>query len=217
MALAIFDLDHTLLAGDSDHAWGEFLVERGVVNGDTYRTINDRYYAQYQAGTLDILDYLAFALAPLARLDRRALDALHAQFMESRIRPMVAPGAPALLDKHRLRGDTLVIITATNRFVTAPVARLLGVQNLIATDPEERDGRFTGRVAGTPCYREGKVTRLREWMHAHNTDLTDSWCYSDSHNDLPLLELSQHPVAVDPDATLRQTALERGWPIISLR
>lgn len=217
MALAIFDLDNTLLAGDSDHAWGEFLIEHGVADGASYRAANDRFYAQYQDGTLDIFEFLAFALAPLARTDRGTLDALHAQFMDERIRPMVAPGTPALLARHRARGDTLVIITATNRFVTTPVARLLGVEHLIATEPEERHGRFTGRVSGTPCYREGKVTRLREWMHAHSANLHDSWCYSDSHNDLPLLELVEHPVAVDPDATLRREARARGWSIISLR
>lgn len=217
MALAIFDLDHTLLAGDSDHAWGEFLIAHGVVDADSYRAINDSYYAQYRAGTLNILDFLAFALAPLARLDRAKLEALRAQFVETRVRPMVAPGTPALLDKHRARGDTLVIITATNRFVTAPIARLLEVEHLIATEPEEFDGRFTGRVAGTPCYREGKVTRLNEWMRGHAVNLKESWCYSDSHNDLPLLERAEHPVAVDPDSTLRREALTRGWPIISLR
>jgi HAD superfamily hydrolase (TIGR01490 family) len=217
MALAIFDLDHTLLAGDSDHAWGDFLIERGVVDGPAYRAANDRYYTQYQAGTLDILDYLAFALAPLARLDRSTLDRLHTEFMETKIKPMVAPGTPALLEKHRARGDTMIIITATNRFVTAPVARLLGVEHLIATDPEERDGRLTGRVVGTPCYREGKVTRLNAWLQAHKANLVDSWCYSDSHNDLPILAEVDHPVAVDPDPTLRREALARGWPIMSLR
>lgn len=217
MALSIFDLDHTLLTGDSDHAWGEFLIECGVVDAAAYRAANDRYYAQYQAGTLDILDFLAFAFAPLARLDRGTLERLQEKFMQSRIRPMVAPGAPALLAEHRARGDTLVIITATNRFVTAPIARLLGVEHLIATDPEERDGRFTGRVAGTPCYREGKVARLHAWMRAHGMNLADSWCYSDSHNDLPLLAEVDHPVAVDPDPLLRREAQARGWPIISLR
>jgi HAD superfamily hydrolase (TIGR01490 family) len=217
MALAIFDLDHTLLAGDSDHAWGDFLIEHGVVDGPAYRAANDRYYAQYQAGTLDILDYLAFALAPLVRLDRGTLDGLRAEFMETKIKPMIAPGTPALLEKHRARGDTMIIITATNRFVTAPVARLLGVEHLIATDPEERDGRLTGRVVGTPCYREGKVTRLNAWLRAHNANLVDSWCYSDSHNDLPILAQVDHPVAVDPDPILRHEALARGWPIMSLR
>jgi HAD superfamily hydrolase (TIGR01490 family) len=217
MAVAIFDLDHTLLAGDSDHAWGEFLVERGIVDGASYRAANDRYYAQYQDGTLDIFDFLAFALEPLARRDRRTLDELRAQFIDTRIRPMVAPGAPALLDKHRVRGDTRIIITATNRFVTEPIARLLGVEHLIATDPEERNGRFTGRVMGTPCYRDGKVVRLRDWLREHNADLQDSWCYSDSHNDLPLLAVVEHPVAVDPDSTLRREVRARGWPIISLR
>ncbi|HEX7044211.1 MAG TPA: HAD family hydrolase [Burkholderiales bacterium] len=217
MALALFDLDYTLLAGDSDHAWGEFLVEQGLVDGPAYRATNDRYFAQYQAGTLDIREFLAFALEPLARLDRATLDALHAEFLERCIRPMIAPGAPALLEKHRARGDTLVIITSTNRFITAPIARLLGVKHLIATDPEEADGRYTGRVAGTPCFREGKVVRLREWMRAHQATLAGSWCYSDSHNDLPLLELAENPVAVDPDAILRAEAQRRGWPIISLR
>lgn len=217
MALAIFDLDYTLLAGDSDHAWGEFLIERGLVEGEAYRAANDRYFAQYLAGTLDIREFLAFALAPLARIERTTLDALHAEFLERRIRPMIAPGAPALLDKHRARGDTLVIVTSTNRFVTAPIARLLGVEHLIATDPEEVDGRYTGRVAGTPCYREGKVERLREWTRAHGETLAGSWCYSDSHNDLPILSQAEYPVAVDPDPVLREEARRRGWPIISLR
>lgn len=217
MALALFDLDYTLLAGDSDHAWGEFLVEQGLVDGPAYREANDRYFAQYQAGTLDIHEFLTFALEPLARLDRATLDALHAEFLERRIRPMIAPGAPGLLEKHRRRGDTLVIITSTNRFVTGPIARLLGVEHLIATEPEEVNGRYTGRVAGTPCFREGKVVRLREWMRTNGATLAGSWCYSDSHNDLPLLEQAEHPVAVDPDETLRAEAQRRGWPIISLR
>ena len=217
MALAIFDLDYTLLAGDSDHAWGEFLIERGLVDGPAYREANDRYFAQYQAGTLDIHEFLAFALEPLARLDRALLEQLHAEFLERVIRPMVAPGAAALLDQHRARGDTLVIITATNRFVTAPIARLLRVDHLIATDPEELAGCYTGRVAGTPCYREGKVVRLQAWVREHDQGLAGSWCYSDSHNDLPILRLVEHPVAVDPDDILREEATVRGWPIISLR
>src|ERR1051325_5577632 len=167
MPLAIFDLDYTLLAGDSDYAWGQFMIEHGLVDGPTYRAANDRYFAQYQAGTLDIYDFLKFALAPLARQERAELDRLHARFLQERIRPMIAPGTPALLDKHRARGDTLVIITSTNRFITGPIARLLGVEHLLATDPEELSGRYTGGVVGTPCYREGKVTRLNEWRRAN--------------------------------------------------
>jgi HAD superfamily hydrolase (TIGR01490 family) len=217
MPLAIFDLDYTLLAGDSDYAWGEFMIEHGLVDGAAYRAANDRYFAQYQAGTLDIHEFLQMALAPLARQDRATLDKLHAEYMQQRIRPMIAPGAPALLDKHRARGDTLIIITSTNRFVTAPIARALGVEYLLATDPEELNGRYTGRVSGTPCYREGKVVRLNEWMRSNDKDLKGSWCYSDSHNDLPLLQESEHPVAVDPDPILRSEATARGWPVISLR
>ncbi len=217
MALAIFDLDYTLLAGDSDHAWGEFMIERGLVDGSAYRSANDRYFAQYQAGTLDIQEFLAFALAPLAKQDRTTLERLHAEFMQQSILPMIAPGTPALLNKHRAQGDTLVIITATNRFVTGPIARALGVEHLLATDPEERNGRYTGRASGTPCYREGKVVRLKEWLVAHGKDMRGSFCYSDSHNDLPLLQQADHPVAVDPDPILAREALARGWPVISLR
>lgn len=217
MPLALFDLDYTLLAGDSDHAWGEFMVEHGLVDGPTYRAANDHYFAQYQAGTLNIQEYLAFALTPLARLDRATLDDLHARFMRERIHPMIAPGTRRLLEQHRARGDVLVIITATNRFVTGPIAAALGVEHLLATDPEERDGRYTGRVAGIPCYREGKVARLEEWLRTNHHDMKGSSCYSDSHNDLPLLQLAEHPVAVDPDPILAREALARGWPVISLR
>jgi HAD superfamily hydrolase (TIGR01490 family) len=217
MAVALFDLDNTLLAGDSDYAWGQFLIDRGLVDGDAYRRANDRYYEDYRTGSLDIHEFLAFAMAPLTRLDRVALNKLHEEYLETRVRPMIAPGAPALLDKHRARGDTLVIITATNSFVTAPIARELGVQHLLATDPEEQAGQFTGRIAGIPCFREGKVQRLQAWLRQTGTDLVDSWAYSDSHNDLPLLEAVTHPVAVDPDATLHAAATARGWPVISLR
>lgn len=217
MALAVFDLDYTLLAGDSDHAWGEFMVEHGLVDGVEYKRANDYYFAQYQAGTLNIHEYLAFALAPLSRLDRETLDRMHADFMQKRIRPMIAAGTPALLERHRAQGDTLIIITATNRFVTEPIARELGVDHLLATDPEERDGRFTGRIAGTPCYREGKVVRLHEWLRTHNKNMDGSYCYSDSHNDLPLLQQAEHPVAVDPDPILAREAIARGWSVISLR
>ncbi|NVK44318.1 MAG: HAD family hydrolase [Oceanospirillaceae bacterium] len=217
MSLAIFDLDHTLLDGDSDHAWGEFLCQKGLVDAPRYRTENDRYFAQYQDGTLDMRAYLEFALAPLTQHSTEQLEHWHADFMQSRILPIIKPGARRLLDGHRDQGDFLLIITATNRFITAPIARELGVDALLATDPEMKDGRYTGRVEGTPCFRGGKVERLHAWLHDSGQDLSGSHFYSDSHNDLPLLERVDHPVAVDPDEALRRTALTRGWPVVSLR
>jgi HAD superfamily hydrolase (TIGR01490 family) len=201
--LAIFDLDNTLLGGDSDHAWGEFLVQRGIVDREEYRLANDRFYRQYQDGTLDIHAYLAFALDPLTRYDTAELAALHADFMATTILPLHLPKAAALLDEHRARGDHLLIITATNAFITRPIARWLGVDDILATEPELRDGRYTGKSVGTACFREGKVTRLHEWLAEHPFDLAQASFYSDSQNDLPLLELVGRPVAVDPDDTLR--------------
>jgi len=216
VSLAIFDLDNTLLRGDSDHAWGRFLVERHLVDGDVYERENERYYAQYQAGTLDIMEFLAFALAPLARFDRATLETWHQEFMRSKILPMITASARTLVEKHRARGDTLLIITATNRFLTAPIARAFGIDHLLATEPEVANGRYSGRVAGTPCYREGKVLRLQEWLRQHGETLGDSWFYSDSHNDLPLLEIVTHPIAVNPDDILRSTAQARHWPVLHL-
>jgi len=217
LALAIFDLDNTLLRGDSDHAWGRFLIENHIVDGVAYERENERYYAQYQAGTLDIMEFLAFALHPLSQHDRATLERWHREYMQSKVLPMILPSARALVETHRARGDTLLIITATNRFVTAPIAREFGVPHLIATEPEERDGRYTGKVAGTPSYREGKVARLQEWLAEHGKTLADSWFYSDSHNDLPLLSIVDHPVAVNPDDILQREAQQRGWPILTLR
>ena len=217
MTLAIFDLDNTLLRGDSDHAWGRFLIENHIVDGEEYERENERYYTQYQAGTLDIMEFLAFALRPLALHDRATLDAWHRQYMQSKVLPMITPAARALVNLHRANGDTLVIITATNRFVTEPIAEEFEIPHLIATEPEVRDGRFTGRVAGTPCYREGKVTRLKSWMQQQGQTLQDSWFYSDSHNDLPLLSIVDHPVAVNPDEILDREARKRGWKILPLR
>jgi HAD superfamily hydrolase (TIGR01490 family) len=216
LSLALFDLDHTLLRGDSDHAWGAFMVERGLVDGEFYRRENERYYSQYKAGTLDIVEFLAFALAPLKNFDRATLDAWHVEFMRDKIMPMITAPARALVERHRARGDTLLIITATNRFVTAPIAREFGIEHLLATDAESIDGRYTGRVLGTPCYREGKVVRLREWLAQRHETLDNSSFYSDSHNDLPLLETVTYPTAVNPDDVLREVATRRQWPILAL-
>ena len=217
MTLALFDLDNTLLAGDSDHAWGEFLVEKAIVDAEEYRRANDRFYQEYLNGELDIMRYLNFALQPLARHDMNELLRWRARFMEARIRPMLQHKATGLLDYHRDQQHTLMIITATNRFVTEPVAELLGVEHLIATEPELVNGRFTGGVAGVPSFQHGKVERLNDWLESNGETLTGAWFYSDSHNDLPLLEKVDHPVAVDPDPNLEAIARERGWPVMSLR
>lgn len=217
MALAIFDLDNTLLGGDSDHAWGEFLVQRGIVDRTVYAEANDRFYREYQNGTLDIHAYLAFALEPLTRFTRAELNTLHDDFMRTMITPMRLAKADALLAEHRARGDFLLIITATNAFVTRPIGAALGVDALLATEPEIRHDRYTGKITGTACFREGKVTCLREWLEQHPYDIATASFYSDSQNDLPLLEMVGRPVAVDPDDMLRRVASARGWPIISLR
>ena len=218
MNLALFDLDNTLLAGDSDFEWAQFLIDRGVLDREVYEARNQAFYDQYKAGTLDIREFLDFQLKPLSRHPRPVLDAWHGEYMKERILPMIRDSARALVDKHR--GELRVIITATNSFVTAPIARAFGIEHLIATEPEVRDGAFTGGVSGTPCFREGKVERLEAWLAGRGESLKNvlkSTFYSDSHNDLPLLEQVGHPVAVDPDAALRAHAEARGWPVISLK
>lgn len=217
MSLAIFDLDNTLLSTDSDHAWGEFLLEQGAVDPVAYREANERFMADYNAGTLDMAAFLEMALKPLADNPPEQLAAWHQQFMASKIEPHILPKAEELLARHRTKGDTLLIITATNRFITAPIAERLGVDHLIAVNPEVANGRYTGRVSGIPSYREGKVTRLHQWLEQQDLSMDGAWFYSDSHNDLPLLEKVDHPVAVDPDDTLRKIAEERQWRIMSLR
>lgn len=216
MALALFDLDNTLLQGDSDHAWCEFLIEEGVLDGNVYREQNEKFYADYRAGTLDIHAFLDFQLAPLASLPMEHLHALHQRFMSGCIQPLITPAARALVEAHRRRGDDLVVITATNSFVTRPIAEAFGIPTLIATEPECRDGRYTGKLADLPCFREGKVTRLQAWLQKTGHQLADSTFYSDSHNDLPLLQAVHYPVAVNPDAVLRQHACQAGWPILDL-
>lgn len=217
MALALFDLDNTLLGGDSDYLWGRFLVEQGIVDGDAYERQNQYFYDQYKAGSLDIQAFLAFSLRPLAEHPPARLHAWREQFVARLIDPIVLPAARALVERHRAQGDTPVIITATNRFVTAPIAARFGIEHLIATEVEMDGERYTGRSTGTPCFQGGKVRRLQQWLNQQDGDLGGSWFYSDSHNDLPLLEQVANPVAVDPDDTLAQQARARGWPIISLR
>lgn len=217
MQLAIFDLDNTLIAGDSDYLWGEYLCQHGYVDGNGYRERHDQYYADYRAGKLDIRDFLRFQLKPLADNSLEELKRWRADYIEQKIRPILLDKAAATIADHRRRGHELLIITATNRFITEPIAELLEVPGLIASEPEFRDGRYTGEVEGIPSYREGKVQRLQEWLNGRSAEMTESWFYSDSHNDIPLLEKVDHAVAVDPDEELAASATERGWPIISLR
>jgi len=217
MPLALFDLDNTLLGGDSDYLWGRFLVEHGLVDAEKYERANQRFYEEYRAGTLDIHEFLRFSLRPLHENDPETLQQWRREFMAEKVTPILLPAARVLLTDHHRLGHTLLIITATNRFVTEPIAEALGVDHLLATEPALQAGRYTGDVAGTPCFREGKVVRLRQWLETNGENLADAWFYSDSHNDLPLLELVDHPVAVDPDKTLADHAKLKGWPLLTLR
>jgi HAD superfamily hydrolase (TIGR01490 family) len=217
VALAIFDLDHTLLSGDSDHAWGQFLVDSKIVEPEHHQRQNDYFYEQYKAGSLDIEEYLAFALKPLTEQPLDVMLALRETFIEERIKPLITNKARALIAQHRQAGDELLIITATNAFVTRPIASLLGFEELIAPEPEIINGQYTGGITGIPSFQQGKVIRLEMWLKEKQIDLAGAFFYSDSHNDLPLLNIVDNPVAVDADDTLTKTATQNGWPIISLR
>lgn len=217
MTLAIFDLDNTLLNGDSDYLWGQFLAQQGHVDAAFYEKENQRFYDEYVAGTLDIFEFLEFSLAPLSQITMSELKLLHNEFMKKNILPAITSKSRALIQEHSDKKDTLLIITATNLFITAPIAEELGIENILATEPEIINKRYSGKVAGTPCFKEGKVERLTEWLKQTGGNLADSCFYSDSHNDLPLLEMVTKPVAVDPDDTLRSHAEMKGWDIISLR
>ncbi len=220
MDLALFDLDNTLLAGDSDFEWAQYLISRGVLDREVYEARNLEFFEQYKAGTLDIHAFLDFQLKPLSRHPRSELDAWHADFMASRILPIVTEKGRRLVRRHLDEGALAAIVTATNSFVTAPIAREFGIAHLVATEPEQQAGEFSGSVKGLPCFREGKIARVKAWLAGLGHTLQDferSWFYSDSLNDLPLLGRVTDPVAVDPDDTLAQHARQLGWPIISLR
>ncbi len=220
MKLVLFDLDNTLLAGDSDFEWAQFLISKGVLDREVHEAKNREFYEHYKAGTLDIHAFLDFQLKPLSRHPRAQLNAWHAEYMETRIRPMITAKSRQLVEMHKADADLVAIITATNRFVTAPIAREFGIEHLIATEVEEIGGEYTGRGAGIPCFKEHKITRLEMWLADQKLlweDITQSWFYSDSLNDLPLLSRVNYPVAVDPDDTLEAHAKLNDWPIISLR
>ena len=217
MSLAIFDLDNTLISDDSDFLWGQFLVDQGIVDKNQYEEANTRFYENYKQGELDIVEFLHFSLAPLAKNEPEQLYKWRAQFIEEIIKPIQLKPAIRLVNKHRFKGDTVMVITATNRFVTEPIVKLFGIDNLLATTPEFVDGRYTGKFNGTPCFQEGKVTLLKEWLENSTETLENSWFYSDSHNDISLLKLVDNPVAVDPDEKLGDYAKQADWSIISLR
>jgi len=217
MALAIFDLDNTLIGNDSDYLWGEFMVSRGYVDGEAFAAQNAQFYEDYKSGDLDIFAYLRFALAPLSQQSMETLKEWHKDFMKEYIEPHILPKALALVEKHQKAGDRTIIITATNSFITRPIGERYGITELLGSDGEIINNRYTGAVTGVPTFQEGKVTRLNEWLKQEGETLEGSFFYSDSHNDLPLLKIVDHPVVVDGDDTLMAYAKENNWPSISLR
>ena len=218
MQLALFDLDNTLLTCDSDYEWVVHLIEKGVLDSEAYDLRNNVFFEQYKAGTLDIFEFLEFQLQPLTVHPRATLDAWLDEFVARRIRPMITPDARALVNRHLAGGDLCALVTATNSFVTGPICREFGIAHLIATVAAQENGRFTGQPRGTPSFREGKVRRVDEWLESMGLwrgSFEKTWFYSDSLNDLPLLEAVSHPVAVNPDPTLRAHAVGKGWKIIT--
>ncbi len=216
MPLALFDLDETLLAGDSDYLWGQYLVQQGAVDGDTYERTNKEFYEQYKQGTLNIYEFSRFAFKPLSEHPIEKLQQWRAEFVEQKIKPIMTNKGIETLEKHRAAGDRLVIITATNRFITEPIAELYNVTQLIATEPEIVNGKYTGELT-VPCFAHHKKDRLDEWLESCGLNLQGSHGYSDSHNDIPLLNAVTHPYAVNPDDKLRAHAEHNDWEIISFR
>ena len=216
MTLALFDLDNTLLSGDSDYQWGQFLVSKNLVDKEEHTARNDEFYAQYVAGTLNIHEFAAFSFETLASRSMEELAELHEQFMTESIEPIMSSKSKALIAQHQAMGHTLMVITATNSFVTRPIVNAFGIEHLIALEPKIVNGRYTTEVEGTPSFKEGKVTRLEEWLRTNDETLDGSYFYSDSHNDLPLMERVETAIAVDPDDKLAAIARERNWDIISL-
>jgi HAD superfamily hydrolase (TIGR01490 family) len=217
MALAIFDLDNTLIAGDSDHSWGEFLVDQNIVDRQFYKKMNDKFYADYESGCLDIYAYLEFSVQPLTKFSIKDLQSLHQQFMSEVINPMKLDKAKDLINHHRQAGDRLLVITSTNRFIVEPICQSLGINEIIATDLEIIDNKYSGKVIGTPTFQEGKVERFNQWLIEQKESSDGSYFYSDSINDMPMLLEVAYPIAVDPDSELRKEAESRNWEIISLR
>lgn len=210
MALALFDLDETLIAGDSDYLWGQFLVEMGVVDGEVYEKTNREFYQQYKQGSLDIVEFSRFAFKPLSEHPIETLHSWRKEFIEEKIKPIILTKGLEFVNMHRMAGDKVIIITATNEFLTQPIADLYEVDKLLATKPAMVDGKYTGEL-DVPCFSKDKVTRLHEWLKAEGESLDGSFAYSDSHNDIPLLMEVTHAIVVDPDEKLRSYAQKYGW------
>ena len=217
MSLAIFDLDNTLIGGDSDFLWGEFIGEEGIVDASAYRKKNEYFYQEYDLGTLDIYAWLEFCLEPLTRYSMTELQEFHHRFMIQKIEPILLDKAQNCINQHKERGDTVLVMTASTSFVTAPIVKKYGINHLLATEPEIKEGRYTGGVSGIPCFQAGKIDKLMPWLQKNEETLTGSTFYSDSHNDLPLLELVDNPVAVNADKILTKIAEKKGWEILNWR
>ncbi len=212
MSLAIFDLDNTLIGGDSDHLWGEFLCDEGIIaDRQSFQKKNDYFYQQYELGLLDIYAWAEFSFETLTRYPMKELDALHQKFMATKIEPIILGRAQKCIDNHKKNGDTAIVITASNTFVTSPIVQRYGIENLLATVPEIKSGRYSGKISGIPCFQSGKIDNLMPWMIQNNENLEGSFFYTDSHNDLPLLELVDNPVAVNADKILTEEADKNGW------
>ena len=217
MSIAIFDLDNTLIGGDSDFLWGEFIGEEGIVDAGAYRKKNEYFYQEYDLGTLDIYAWLEFCLEPLTRYSMTELQEFHHRFMIQKIEPILLDKAQNCINQHKERGDTVLVMTASTSFVTAPIVKKYGINHLLATEPEIKEGRYTGGVSGIPCFQAGKIDKLMPWLQKNEETLTGSTFYSDSHNDLPLLELVDNPVAVNADKILTKIAEKKGWEILNWR
>ena len=218
MPLAIFDLDNTLIGGDSDYLWGEFLCDQCIISDkDSFQKMNDYFYQQYEIGKLDIYAWAEFSFKVLAEYSLNELNKLRQEFIDTKIRPIFLEKAQNCIDTHKKNGDTVLVITASNTFITKPVVEMYGIEHLLATEPEFKSGRFTGKVSGIPCFQSGKIDNLMPWLENHNESLNGSYFYSDSHNDLPLLELVDTPIAVNSDKILTSVAEEKGWQVFNWR
>ena len=218
MSLAMFDLDNTLIGGDSDYLWGEFLCEKGIIEDTaSFQKMNEYFYQQYEVGKLDIYAWAEFSFKVLTEYSIDELNDLRQNFIHQKIEPISLDKAQSCINQHKENGDTVLVITASNTFITAPIAEMYGINHLLATEPEFKDGRFTGKVSGVPCFQSGKIDNLMPWIEKHNKNLKGSYFYSDSHNDLPLLELVDNPVAINGDPRLTSTANKNGWPNLDWR